>query len=160
MSVALITATCLGILGLCYSAILGFIVVETADILAHTSFSIFSTLITLLAHSMTMFYLIGKGKAIREAADEGGLSSNFYRDVALARGPVFSKATIAMVLTMVTALFGGAVDTGTVPTFLHSTLAIFTIGMNIFALRAEILAMLTCARIVTEVDALLEERTD
>jgi len=160
MSAALITATFLGISGLCYSAYLGFIVIETSDILAHTSFSIFSTLITLLAHSMTMFYLIGKGKAIREAADENSLSSAFYRDVALARRPVFSQATIAMALTIVTAVFGGGVDTGTIPIFFHSTLAIVAIVSNCFALRVEILAMLTCARIVAEVDALLEGRTD
>ena len=107
-----------------------------------------------------MFYLIGKGKAIREAADENSLSSAFYRDVALARRPVFSQATIAMALTIVTAVFGGGVDTGTIPIFFHSTLAIVAIVSNCFALRVEILAMLTCARIVAEVDALLEGRTD
>tara|TARA_Y100000588_G_C14226096_1_gene913186 strand:- start:876 stop:1358 length:483 start_codon:yes stop_codon:yes gene_type:complete len=160
MSAALITATFLGISGLCYSTYLGFIVIETSDILAHTSFSIFSILITLLAHSMTMFYLIGKGKAIREAAEEGSLSTAFYRDVVVARRPVFSKATIAMSLTIVTAVFGGGVDIGSIPLFLHSTLAIVAIVSNLLALRVEILAMLTCSRIVAEVDALLEKRTD
>ena len=100
MSAALITAIFVGIAGLGYSAILGFTSATSADIFFHTSVGIFSTLLTLLAHSMTMFYLIGKGKAVREAVTEGQLSPELYATVARVRRPVFSIATIAMALTM------------------------------------------------------------
>ena len=36
----------------------------------HISFGIFSTMVILLAHSMMMFYLIGKGKAVKDAMKE------------------------------------------------------------------------------------------
>ena len=58
-------------------------------------------MITLLAHSMMMFYFLGKGKAVREAAAEGGLSREYERRIAVARKPVFSIATLAMVATIV-----------------------------------------------------------
>lgn len=156
MSAALITATFVGIAGLAYSAILGFTATSSADVFFHTSLGIFSTLLTLLAHSMTMFYLIGKGKAVREAAEEGQLSSDFYAAVARIRRPVFSMATVAMAVTMITAILGGGVDTGSIPPIVHSTLAVLAIASNVAALRIEIVAMLASARVVAEVDHLLE----
>ena len=59
---------------------------------------------------MMMFYFLGKGKAVREAAREGGLSKVEHR-IAVIRKPVFSIATLAMVLTIITALVGVSVDT-------------------------------------------------
>ncbi len=156
MSAALITATFIGIAGLAYSAILGFTATTSADVFLHTSIGIFSTLLTLLAHSMTMFYLIGKGKAVREAATEGHLSPEFYAAVARVRRPVFSIATGAMAITMVTAILGGGVDTGAIPPIIHSTLAVLAIVSNIVALRTEVVAMMSSARVVAEVDQLLE----
>ena len=156
MAAALITGTLLGIAGLGYSTILGFTSVTSADILRHTSFGVFSTLVTLLAHSMTMFYLIGKGKAVREAATDGGLSPEFYGTVARVRRPVFSIATVAMTLTMATAILGGGVDTGAIPAGIHSVLAFSAIVVNILALRTEVIAMVSSARVVAEVDHLLE----
>ena len=149
MTAALITATFLGIAGLGYSAVLGF---TAADLYLHTSIGIFSTLVTLLAHSMTMFYLLGKGRAVREAATEGQLSPDFYAAVARARRPVFSIAVVAMALTMLTAILGGGVDTRTVPPLIHSVLALSAIAANIAALRTEVIAMISSARVVAEVD--------
>ena len=115
MSAALITATFVGIAALGYATVLGFTAFAPAEVFRHTSLGIFATLVTLLAHSMTMFYLIGKGKAVREAVQEGQLSVELYRAVARVRRPVFSIATLAMVVTMATAIVGGGVDTDTVP---------------------------------------------
>ena len=156
MSAALITAIFVGIAGLGYSAILGFTSATSVDIFFHTSLGIFSTLLTLLAHSMAMFYLIGKGKAVREAVTEGQLSPELYATVARVRRPVFSIATIAMALTMATAIFGGGVDTGVIAPVVHSLLAVLALAANVAALRTEVVAMLSSARVVQEVDQLLE----
>ena len=107
---------------------------------------------------MTMFYLIGKGKAVREAVTEGGLSQELYRVVAKVRRPVFSTATVAMVLTMATAIIGGGVDTGVIPAGIHSVLALSALAGNLVAVRTEVIAMLSSARIVAEVDQQLAER--
>lgn len=159
MSAALITTTLLGLGGLVYTGVLGFATGSSAEISQHASFGIFFTLIVLLAHSMTMFYLIGKGKAVREAAADGQLSTSFYAAVAGARKPVFSVGIVAMFLTMATGIVGGGVDTGSIPTGVHAILALSAVAANVMAFRTEVSAMLESARVVAEVDALLAENT-
>ena len=64
---ALLTAVGIGLLGLVSAAVLG---LRGTDIGRHISFGFFSTMVMLLAHSMMMFYLIGKGKAVKDAMAE------------------------------------------------------------------------------------------
>ncbi len=145
----------LGLLGMLYAAVVGYTADGSADVFRHTSFGIFSTFLILLAHSMTMFYLIGKGKAVREAVAEGNLPRELYDRVARARKPVFSIATIAMLLTMVTAILGGGVDTAVLPAGIHSLFAFSAIFSNGVALRTEVSAMMSSTQVVEEVNALL-----
>ena len=112
-------------------------------------------MMTLFTHSMLMFYLIGKGKAVREAAEEGGLSGEFARRIAQFRRPVFSLAMLAMGLTIVAALLGASVDTGVLPPFVHGLLAYVALAANVAMLRAEMVALRESAHIVTEVNRLL-----
>jgi hypothetical protein len=142
--------------GIAFAIYLGLTAAEGAALGQHISIGIFSTMITLLAHSMMMFYFLGKAKAVREAAAEGGLSSDFERRIAVARAPVFSMATIAMVATMVTALLGASVDTGVVPSWVHSGAAIAALLANVRAVQLEIRALTESARVVTEVNQLLQ----
>ena len=152
VSAALVTGTLLAVVGLILSFVLGFAADNSAEILQHTTVSIFFTLVTLLAHSMMMFYLIGKGRAIREAVTEGGLSPRFVAEIAQVRRPVFSKGTLAMAVTMAAAIIGGGVDTRVVPVGVHTALAALCILMNLIALRAELIALHSSSRIVSEVN--------
>ena len=133
MSAALITATILSVVGLFVSFALGFVATRPDEALRHATLAIFVTLITLLAHSMTMFYLVGKGRAIREAVTEGGLVTDAVLRVSALRGPVFKFATIAMGLTMLTAIIGGGVDTGVIPSGIHSFLAMTALVASVVA---------------------------
>ena len=99
MAQALVTAVAIGTLGLGATAVLGLL---GTDLSRHITIGIFSTMVTLLAHSMMMFYLIGKGKAVKDAMAEGGLTGDYLRRIAIARKPVFSFGTVAMGITMVT----------------------------------------------------------
>ena len=156
MTAALITAAVLGIGGLGYVTVLGFLASAPEQISHHVTFAIFFTFVTLLAHSMTMFYLIGKGKAIREAVTDGGLSDELHLAVARARRPVFSIGTLAMGLTMLAAVLGGGVDTGVLPAVVHSLPAVLALVANLLAFRAELTALAAAAGSVTEVNRLLE----
>ena len=158
MRAALTTAILIGLGGLGYASVLGFGAASSADLLRHTTVAIFATLITLLAHSMTMFYLLGKGRAIREAAAEGGLSGAHYAAVARARRPVFSVGMPALGLTMAAAIIGGGVDTGAVPAGVHVLLAAAAIAANLAMLRAELTAMQVASDTVVEVNALLRRQ--
>lgn len=149
MAQALLTAVFVGLTGLVTTAVFGLL---GTDITRHISFGIFSTMITLLAHSMMMFYLIGKGKAVKDAMAEHSVAGDYYRRIALARKPVFSIATLAMAVTMVTAIIGASVDTGVLPPVVHAMIAYGAIACNLAAAKIEIDALTASSRIVNEVN--------
>ena len=153
MAQALLTAVFIGFAGLVTTTVLG---LRGADISRHISYGIFSTMVTLLAHSMMMFYLIGKGKAVKDAMAEHSVTGDYYRRIALARKPVFSIGTLAMAVTMVAAIMGASVDTGVLPPMAHATIAYGAILCNLAAVKIEITALVESSRIVAEVNRRLD----
>ncbi len=149
MAQALLTAVFIGLTGLVATSVLG---LRGMDISRHISYGIFSTLVTLLAHSMMMFYLIGKGKAVKDAMAEHRVTGDYYRRIASARKPVFSIGTLAMAVTMVAAIMGASVDTGVLPPIVHAMIAYGAIACNVAAVRIEIAALRASTRIVDEVN--------
>ena len=85
MPSALLTATTLSVLGLAASVVLGQFAETSQEVIQHVSLAVFVTMMTLLSHSMLMFYLIGKGKAVREAVAEASLSADFVVEISRAR---------------------------------------------------------------------------
>jgi hypothetical protein len=150
---ALITGVFLALAGLVTTTVFG---LRGADVSRHISFGIFSTLVTLFAHSMMMFYLIGKGKAVKDAMAEHSVTGDFYRRIAAARKPVFSIATLAIAATMITAIMGASVDTGMLPPMVHAMIAYGAIACNLAAVRVEISALIESTQIVDEVNRRLE----
>ena len=149
MAQALLTAVFLGLTGLVATTIFG---LRGNDVARHISFGIFSTMVTLLAHSMMMFYLIGKGKAVKDAMAEHSVTGDFYQRIAAARKPVFSIGTLAMAVTMAAAIMGASVDTGVLPPMVHAMIAYGAILCNVAAVRTEIAALIESSRIVDEVN--------
>jgi hypothetical protein len=152
MAQGLLTAVVIGLAGLVTTAVYGLL---GTDVARHISFGIFSTLVTLLAHSMMMFYLIGKGKAVKDAMIEGQLTGDQYRRIAAVRKPVFSIGTFAMAITIIAALMGASVDTGVLPPMVHAMIAYGAIACNLAAAKIEIDALTASSRIVDEVNRLL-----
>ena len=152
MAAALLSGIALGIAGLVATAVFG---LSGTDVGRHISFGFFSTLVLILAHSMMMFYLIGKGKAVKDAMAEHTLTGDYYRRIALARKPVFSIGTLAMAVTMTAAIIGASVDTGVVPPIVHALIAYGAIASNVFATKIEIDALTVSARVVDEVNRLI-----
>jgi len=152
MAQALVTAVAIGALGLGATAVLGLL---DTDLSRHITIGIFSTMVTLLAHSMMMFYLIGKGKAVKDAMAEGGLTGDYFRRIAIARKPVFSFGTVAMGITMLTAILGASVDTGVLPPIVHGMIACAAITANLAAAKIELDALGESSRVVGEVNRLL-----
>ena len=143
-------------LGLVATVVVGLRAATGADVWRHITFGIFSTFLTLLAHSMMMFYLIGKGKAVKDAMAEGHLTGDQYSRIAAIRKPVFSIGTFAMGFTIVAALLGASVDTGLLPPMVHGMIAYGAIACNLAAAKVEIDALTVSSRIVDEVNRLLE----
>ena len=151
MAAALLTAVMASLAGIGGAIYLG-LTAATGEMLSHITIGIFSTMVNLMAHSMMMFYFLGKGKAVREAAEEGGLSKEFERRIAVLRKPVFSIGPLAMAVTIITALVGAGVDTGTLPAGFHGVLAYSCLAINLGALKVEISALTESGRVVTEVN--------
>ena len=152
MAQALVTAVLVSLVGLVTTAVLG---LRGSDVTRHISFGFFSALIGLLAHSMMMFYLIGKGKAVKDAMAEHSVAGDYYRRIAVARKPVFSIGTLAMVVTMIAAILGASVDTGVLPPIVHAMIAYGAIACNVGALKIEIGALAASSRVVDELNAVI-----
>ncbi|HEY2153638.1 MAG TPA: hypothetical protein VGH34_22705 [Vicinamibacterales bacterium] len=149
MAQALLTSVFIGLTGLVAAAVLG---LRGTDVARHISFGIFSTLIILLAHSMMMFYLIGKGKAVKDAMAEHHVTGDYYRRIAAARVPVFSVGTFAMGATIGAALLGVFVDTNVLPPIVHAMFAYGAIACNLAAVKIEISVIAESSRVVNEVN--------
>jgi len=80
------------------------------------------------------------------------VTGDYYLRIAAARKPVFSIGTVAMAVTMVTAILGASVDTGVLPPMVHATIAYGAIFANLAAARIEISALTAASRIVDEVN--------
>jgi hypothetical protein len=151
MAAALLTLTGLSILGIAASFVLAF----QQEVTSHVGIAVFATMLNLLAHSFMMFYLIGKGKAVREAVAEAGLEGDYYRRVARLRAPVFSRATLAMAILMAAAIVGASVDVGVLSSWPHALLAALALAAQVYTLLTEIKALTGTARVVDEVNARL-----
>jgi hypothetical protein len=158
---ALVTAIGLGLAGQIATTILGLNTGGVgAAISRHISFGIFSTMITLLAHSMMMFYLIGKGKAVKDAMAESKVTGNYFQRIAAARKPVFSIGTLAMAATMITAILGASVDTKVLPPIVHALIAYGAIACNLAALKTEAQALGQSRLVVDELNSILEREAE
>jgi hypothetical protein len=146
---ALLTAVFIGLGGLVTAVVFG---LQATDLGRHISVGIFATMVTLLAHSMMMFYLIGKGKAVKDAMVEHSVAGDYYRRIAAARKPVFSIATLAMAVTMIAAIMGASVDTGVLPPIVHAMIAYGAIACNVAAVKTEISALSASSGIVDEIN--------
>jgi len=149
---ALLTAVIIGLGGLVAAAVYG---LRGTDVSTHILVAFFSVMVVLLAHSMMMFYLIGKGKAVKDAIAEHSLSGDWYQRFALARKPVFSIGTLAMAVTIVAAILGASVDVQALPPIIHAYIAYAAIICNVLAMRVEVGALSASGRIVDEVNELI-----
>jgi hypothetical protein len=146
---ALLSGLFLGMVGLVFAAVLG---LRGGEISRHITFGFFSAMVTMLAHSMMMFYLIGKGKAVKDAMAEYHVAGDYYARISAARKPVFSIATVAMLVTITAAILGASVDTGVLPPIVHAMIAYGAIAANAAAIKIEIDALAASARVVDEVN--------
>jgi hypothetical protein len=147
---ALLTSIVLGVGGLVAAVVI--VLGGFYDLYTHVTIGAFSTFVLLLGHSMMMFYLIGKGKAVKDAMAEHHVTGDFYRRIAVARKPVFSIGMIAIAATMVAAILGASADTKVLPPIVHGTIAYLAVASNVWALRIEIAALADSSRIVDEVN--------
>ena len=137
MAQFLLITTLLSIAGLIATGVIGFIASP-----GHTATHIFCALGTvilgLFSQSMTMFFFIGTGKEIKDAANN---DQGVVQRTKAFKAKVFPTATYAMLVLMVTFIMGGGVASGKTPHWLHLTLFIASLAMYCRAYWVQLQAM-------------------
>src|SRR5712671_119045 len=106
----------------------------SATAVRHIAVSVPTVLFSLFTQSMVLFFFIGTGKLLKEAAarrpDPAG-RDYILRKVRELKMRTSGIATLAPLSALVTALFGGAVHTGRLPAWPHLWSAVFAIVLHV-----------------------------
>jgi hypothetical protein len=137
---ALITIAGIAVLLLLIAGAAGFVSVSTGEPwrLYHLFIGLFASLLTTFIHCMVIFYFIGTAKVIREAAAEMGAKDRDYaRETRRLAAKVHPLATLAIGVTLVGTLLGGAVRGGLVSPTVHLVGVVVLLAANLWVFRAE-----------------------
>ena len=111
MGRALLIVGLMGTLGVVATAVLGYLLSSPTDLEMprHVLVGLASSLLILFSHCWIMFYLIGTGKAIKDAVKDGGLDPAFAEETKRFKNASYPSMMLAMGLVMATFILGGAV---------------------------------------------------
>jgi hypothetical protein len=154
MGRALLTVGAMATLGLIATGVLGYLVADVGSAGLHVLIALATCLLLLFSHCWIMFYLIGTGKAIKEAVAEGNLSPELVEETKEFKNRSYPWLMLAMGLAMATFILGGGVDTGAIPGWLHQVLFLITLFVQLKSLWIEHLVLLDNRALIGRVQGL------
>lgn len=124
MGRALLIVGAMATLGLAAAAVLGYMLQGPAgsEMSRHVLVALASCLLLLFSHCWIMFYLIGTGKAIKEAVNEHKLDPDLIEETKRYKNRSYPSLMLAMALAMATFILGGGAATGVLPVWIHHVL--------------------------------------
>jgi hypothetical protein len=137
MAQFLLITTLFSVAGLIATSIMGW-TAAPGHYAQHIFFSLGTVVLGLFSQSMTMFFFIGTGKEIKEAAAGDTL---VIQKTKAFKSRVFPAAMYAMLAIMVTFIMGGGVPSGKTPWWLHLALSLTTVVLYARAYWIELQAM-------------------
>jgi hypothetical protein len=149
MGRALLIVGLMGTLGVAATAVLGYL---DSPMQRHVLVGLASSLLILFSHCWIMFYLIGTGKAIKDAVKEGGLDPAFAEETKRFKNSSYPSMMLAMGLVMATFILGGGVQIGSLPGWVHHALFYAAILGQCWSLRIEWRVLSENERLMAEVD--------
>jgi 4-hydroxybenzoate polyprenyltransferase len=140
--------------GLVVTGVLGYLLASPADagLPRHVLLGLASALLLLFAHCWIMFYLIGTGKAIKDAVKEHGLESDIVEATKSYKNRSYPMLMLALGLAMATFILGGGVATGAVPNWVHHVLFYSTLLAQARALQLEHRVLVENERLMADVN--------
>jgi hypothetical protein len=126
------------------------------DIPRHILVGLASSLLLLFSHCWIMFYLIGTGKAIKQAVAEHGLEPAIVEETKRFKNASYPALMLAMALAMATFIVGGGVVTGAVPRWIHHVLFYAALAVQLRALWIEKQVLDDNERLMADVERRLE----
>jgi len=146
MAQFLLITTLLSIAALIATGVIG-VVAAPGHYAQHIFFALATVVLGLFSQSMTMFFFIGTGKEIKDAANQD--AAVVQRTKAF-KAKVFPAATYAMLAIMITFIMGGGVASGKTPRWLHLTLSVATLLLYARAYWVQLQAMMENASLMEE----------
>src|SRR5260221_7891130 len=127
MAQFLLITTLFSIAGLIATAVMGY-TAAPGHLAHHIFFALGTVVLGLFSQSMTMFFFIGTGKEIKDAAKN---DAEVVQRTKAFKTKVFPTAMYAMAALMVTFIMGGGVASGKTPHWLH--IALFAASAAIYS---------------------------
>jgi hypothetical protein len=154
MGRALLIVGAMATLGVVATAVLGYLLGSPTDpsLPRHVLVGLASSLLLLFSHCWIMFYLIGTGKAIKDAVKEHGLDPAFAEETKRFKNASYPWLMLAMALVMAAFILGGGVATGAVPLWIHHVLFYAAVLAQVYALWVEQRVLGDNERLMAEVD--------
>lgn len=149
MGRSLLIVGLMGTLGVIATAVLGYL---HGPIPRHVLMGLAASLLVLFAHCWIMFYLIGTGKAIKDAVKEGGLDPAFAEETKRFKNASYPSMMLAMGLVMATFIVGGGVHNQSIPNWVHDSLFYAAVVVQCWSLWIEWRVLTDNERLMTEVD--------
>ena len=138
MGRALLIIGLMATLGLLGTGALGYSLHGPLDphLRSHVLAALATSLLLLFAHCWIMFYLIGTGRAIKDAVNEYRLDPQYIEETKRFKNQSYPMLMLALGLAMATFILGGAAATGTL-NWLHHALFYATLLAQLRALQLE-----------------------
>jgi 4-hydroxybenzoate polyprenyltransferase len=154
MGRALLIVGAMATLGLIASAVLGYGLDGPvgSEMSRHVLVALASSLLLLFSHCWIMFYLIGTGKAIKDAVRENGLDPAYIEETKRFKNLSYPWLMLAMGLVMATFILGAGVATGSLPAWVHHVLFYAAVVSQAYALWIEQRVLGDNERLMAEVD--------
>ncbi|MFY9821341.1 MAG: hypothetical protein WAM82_08165 [Thermoanaerobaculia bacterium] len=154
MGRALLIVGAMSTLGVFAAAVAGYILRGPTDtnMPLHVLIALASSLLLLFSHCWIMFYLIGTGKAIKDAVKENGLEPAIIEETKRFKNESYPWLMLAMGLVMATFIVGGGVATGSVPRWVHHLLFYLAAAAQLYALWVERRVLTDNERLMGDVD--------
>jgi hypothetical protein len=134
MGRALLIVGGLATLGLMATAVVAY---AGQDFTVHLLLALLSSLLLLFSHCWIMFYLIGTGKAIKDAVASHSLEAGIIDETKAYKNRTFPWIMGALGLAMATFILGGGVYTKVIPTWIHHGLFWLTLLVQLRTLWLE-----------------------
>src|SRR5258705_12978312 len=98
---------------------------------AHIRFALFGMVIVLVTHTMTLFYFVGTGSRIKKVVGQYALSQALVDRTRRFKARLFPWLTFTPLVTMAAFIIGGGAHARVIPGWVHGSLALVALGMNL-----------------------------
>jgi hypothetical protein len=153
----------LATIGLLATAVFGYAIPHpfvTGDLSTHLLLAVLSSLLLLFSHCWILFYLIGTGKALKQAVAEHGLETEIVEQTKRFKTRSNPWLMLAVLLAMATFVLGGGVATGVVRTWVHHGLFLATAAAQVWALWVELEVLNANEKLMRSVDRRLRRESE